>query len=212
VTPERVIVIGGGGHARVVVATLLLQDVPVVGFVEPDSRVGNAGRLPVPWLGADDALSQYPPETVVLANGVGSSASMSLRAEVFRRLKKAGYRFCQVIHPAAIVASGTALGEGVQIMAGAIVQSGCRLAEDVLVNTGAVVDHDSAIGAHSHVASGAVLSGSVTLEQEVHVGCGATIIQGVRVGSGALVAAGSVVIADVGAAARVAGVPAQAIG
>jgi sugar O-acyltransferase (sialic acid O-acetyltransferase NeuD family) len=203
-----VIVLGAGGHARVLLEALSLADVPVLGVACPEHAALGRSWLGQPVLGDDDAVLARPPGDVMLVNGVGSTRSVASRRALFLRFRERGYRFAQVIHPFSWVSPSASLAEGAQVMAGAVVQSGARIAENVLVNTRAVVEHDCEIGAHVHLASGCVLCGTVRIGAGTHVGAGATVIQNVRIGADCLVAAGAVVVRQAADGARLAGVPA----
>jgi sugar O-acyltransferase (sialic acid O-acetyltransferase NeuD family) len=202
-----IIVVGGSGHAKVLVSTLLLEHREILGFVDPDLSLPPI--LGVRRLGDDNEVFRHPPDRIRLVNGVGSVRSTDLRKSVYARFREKQYVFEAVIHPSASMAPDVHAGNGLQVMAGAVVQAGVRLGENVILNTGAVVDHDCVIGDHAHVAPGAVLSGDVHLGQGVHVGTGATLIQGIHVGAASTVGAGAVVLCDVPAGITVAGVPAK---
>ena len=201
-----VIVIGGGGHAKVLVSTLLLQHQKVLGFV--DLKPSLPPVLGIAHLGNDSAVFVHPPDQVRLVNGVGSIDSTDLRRTVYEMFRKKQYIFENVIHPSAIIAPDVHIEDGVQVMAGAVVQPGRRLGENVIINTGARIDHDCSIDAHAHVAPGVTLSGNVHIGSGAHIGTGAIIIQGVKVGAAAIVGAGAVVIGDVPAGVTVIGIPA----
>ncbi|WP_050479716.1 acetyltransferase [Herbaspirillum rhizosphaerae] len=207
-TPD-IIILGAGGHARVLLKAL--AGATVLGLTDPDPAKAGGAIAGIPILGTDDALKAYAVDKVVLVNGIGSVGSNERRRDLFARYKQIGYAFLNVCHPSAVVADDVLLGEGVQIMAGAILQTGCSVGENSIVNTGAVVDHDCGIGRHVHIAPGAVLSGGVEVGDNAHVGAGATVIQGVRIGANSLVGAGAVVVRDVPPGVRVAGVPAKEI-
>jgi sugar O-acyltransferase (sialic acid O-acetyltransferase NeuD family) len=202
-----IIVVGGSGHAKVLVSTLLLEHRALLGFVDPDPSLPPI--LGVRRLGDDDEVFRHAPDRIRLVNGVGSGRSTELRKSVYARFREKQYVFEAVIHPSASIAADVHAGDGLQVMAGAIVQTGVRVGENVILNTGTIVDHDCVIGDHAHVAPGAILSGCVHLDQGVHVGTGASIIQGVRVGMGSTVGAGAVVLHDVPAGITVVGVPAK---
>ncbi len=203
------IVVGGGGHAKVLVSTLQLLGRRVLGFVDLNRSITEL--LGVANLGADSAVFAHAPEHVRLVNGVGSIGSVIRRQEIYNMFSGRGYAFEAVIHPSAVVSRDVEIGEGVQIMAGAVVQSGTRLGKNTIVNTGACVDHDCLIEAHVHIAPGVTLSGDVQIGIGSHIGAGATIIQGIRVGAASVVGAGAVVIRNVPAQVTVAGVPATLI-
>ncbi len=211
--PPELIVIGAGGHAKVLIDTLRLMSLNVTGLTDNDSRqLGYDHVLGVPVLGGDSELSGLAPDMVLLVNGIGGIRADKLRKSVFEHFKAKGFRFINVIHPSAVVSVECSLGEGVQIMAGALIQPGCKVGDDTIINTGAALDHDCILGCHVHLAPGATLSGFVSVDDCAHIGTGANVIQQVKIGAGSTVAAGATVINDVPAGVTVAGVPAGVIG
>lgn len=204
------IILGAGGHARVVADALCDLSMPASGCLAPSAPSQGLPGDP-PWLGPDEYLDTLAPQDWLLVNGTGSTRDTRLRQRCFEQARARGFGFMRLIHPRACVSTGASLDIGAQVMPGAIVQTGARLGANVLVNTGAIVGHDASIGAHVHVAPGAILSGGVTIGQGVHVGAGAVIREGVTVGQDALIGAGAVVLRDVAAGARLAGNPARSL-
>jgi len=204
-----VIVVGAGGHAKVLIDALKLCSCEVIGIVDADPHKKGVHILGIPVIGNDEIVFSHNPDSVLLANGLGSVAKMSLRQRTFERFQLQGYHFTSVIHPSAVIASDVELAEGVQIMAGAVIQAGCKINANSIVNTRASVDHDCHIGAHVHIAPGVTLSGGVSVGDASHIGTGATVIQGVTIGKECLVAAGSVLLHDISEGITVMGVPAR---
>jgi sugar O-acyltransferase (sialic acid O-acetyltransferase NeuD family) len=204
-----VIVLGAGGHAKVVINALQMAGAEILGAVDPDPAIHATSILGVSVLGSDDVVLGHTPDAVALINGVGSTAPSSRRKDLFRRFFDAGYAFAPVIHPSAVIGGDVEMADAVQIMAGVVVQPGCRIGANAIINTRASVDHDCVIGDHVHIAPGAVLGGGITIGEGSHIGAGSTVIQNVRVGESVMVAAGAVVVTDVPNGARIAGVPAR---
>lgn len=200
------IIVGGGGHARVVASTLRELGENILGFTDPNSDASLGQELE--HLGSDDVLANYASSDVNLTVGIGSSHDVTRRADLFDEVKNTDFICPPVVHPNAFVASEASIGIGSHVMAGAVIQAGTALAENVIVNTNATIDHDCEIGGHTHVAPGATVSGEVSLGAQVHVGTGASLIQGVHVGARSVVGAGAVVIEDVPPDSVVVGVPA----
>lgn len=198
-----VIVIGGGGHARVVIDALRAGGHQILGIVDPKPEVAAGLPKGIRLLGAD--LSVAKPGQVIVALGVGSIdvGAKNARPRIFAEAKAAGFKFIGLTHPGAIVSAETRLGEGAQIMAGAVLQPGVALGMNCIVNTRASLDHDCCIGDHVHIAPGAVLSGGVVIGDGSHIGTGAIIIQNIRIGEGAMISAGAVITRDVLSGARV---------
>lgn len=190
---KKVIVIGGGGHARVLLDILQMNRADVLGYV--DARETG---LPIAYLGSDEALPEkYSSAEVILVNGVGSVKRPESRQRIFEQLKSLNYQFFSVVHPRAIVAESAEIGEGVQVMANVVLNPGVSIEDNVIINTSASIDHDCQIAAHTHIAPGVTLSGNVTIGKGCHVGTGAVVIQGITIGAKVLVGAGVVVRRDV---------------
>ncbi len=204
-----IIVLGGGGHAKVLLDALQRSGRTVIGLADQNPALRGKRVLGVEIMGGDDFVQRHAPASVLLANGIGSVDSMQVRASIYQRFKQQGYAFATVLHRSAVIGSEVVLGEGAQILVGAVLGPSVVIGEDSIVNTCASVDHDCRIGAHVHLAPGVVLSGGVAIGDGTHVGTGAVVIQGVTIGVGCLIAAGAVVVADVRAESRVAGVPAR---
>lgn len=204
-----VIVIGGGGHAKVLIDALLLKGVEILGYSDVNTDQGGNKVLGVPMLGDDGTVLQNRPETVLLVNGVGSVGLPAKRKEIFYKFKDKGFTFASVIHPSAVIASDVEICEGAQIMAGVIIQPGSRIGLNTVVNTGVSVDHDCIIGDHVHIAPGVTISGGVSIGDGVHMGTGAIVIHGINIANGSLVGAGSLVLKDVPEGAKVMGIPAK---
>ena len=202
-----VIIIGGGGHARVILDACLVVGQAVLGFVDRDPTKNQL--LGYDRLGDESSILGYSNQEVVLVNGLGSVGEPGKREEWYNMYKAKGYTFVSVIHPGAIVSKYAEIKEGVQVMAGCVVQAGVVIKENTIINTKASIDHDCQIGAHVHIAPGVTLSGTVHVGDRTHVGTGACVIQGISIGPGCIVGAGSVVVKSVGPQETIKGVPAR---
>jgi sugar O-acyltransferase (sialic acid O-acetyltransferase NeuD family) len=206
---DQIVLLGAGGHARVLADALRLLGTPARAYVAQRRALSSAGLSAIDYLGDDSALMARGPKGIVLVNAVGGVDVASTRRDVFDRFCGRDFFFMPVVHPSAIVAPGIVIGEGTQIMAGAVVQPCVTIGKNAIINTRAVVDHDVHAGDHVHIATGAVIAGGVQIGDSSHIGAGATVIQNVTIGREVLVAAGAVVTEHVPDRARVGGVPAR---
>jgi sugar O-acyltransferase (sialic acid O-acetyltransferase NeuD family) len=204
-----VVIIGSGGHAKVLIDSLKLQGVIILGFTDFHSKCNNDVILEIAYIGEDQKIHEFDPKQIHLVNGLGSIGDNSNRRHIYQQFLERGYTFANVVHPASIISSNVVVEQGCQIMAGAIVQPGCRIGQNSIVNTKVSIDHDCYIGDHVHLAPGVTLSGGITVGDNVHVGTGAVIIQGIKIGNNAVIGAGAVVLRDVREGATVFGVPAR---
>lgn len=191
------ILLGAGGHARVLAALARAVGRQVLGVCDPVLVAGSVARWEgLDVLGDDSALDQLQPDRAVLMLGVGQLTTGSLRERLYTTWRTRGFDFPALVHPAAWVAPDVVLGDGVQVMAGAVIQPGCKIGENSIINTRAGVDHDCRIGRDVHVSPNATLCGSVTVEDGAFIGAGATVIQGVCIGRHSVVGAGVTLVRD----------------
>jgi sugar O-acyltransferase (sialic acid O-acetyltransferase NeuD family) len=200
---ESWLVLGAGGHARVIVDVLVRRDDHVVGVT------GDTGGVAwsVPVLDDDaSALAVAAREGARVALGVGEG---TLRCALLARVEGAGLTAPALVAATATVSPDAVVSAGAVVLEHAHVGPGARIGRAALVNTGAIVEHDASVGDGGHVAPGAVLLGAAHVGAMTLVGSGARVLPGVSVGSAVRVGAGAVVAADVPDGAVVAGVPAR---
>lgn len=207
------VILGGGGHARVLIDCLQLNGAATTyAILDPDRALWGCKVLGVPVVGDDERLSELIKDGVTcFVVGLGGTGNNEPRWRLFEFGLAHGIEPLTVIHPRAIYSPWAQIGRGGQVLPGAIINAGAVLGENVLVNSGAIVEHDCEIGDNVHIASGARLASSVYVGHGAHIGAGATIRQCIRIGDRAIVGAGAVVIKDVVPEATVVGVPAYTL-
>jgi sugar O-acyltransferase (sialic acid O-acetyltransferase NeuD family) len=195
----KIILQGGGEHARVVLDCLLAAKANVIALFDPKYSDQLFG---VPQRGVYDA--SFEPEALAIV-AIGNNA---LRKKVAGLTK---HKFTSTVHPTAILSSFVEYGKGCMILHGSIIQARTIIGDHVIVNTGAKVDHDCEIGDYVHIAPGAVLCGTVKVGEGTLIGAGSTILPGVKIGKWSTIGAGSVIIEDVPDRAVVAGNPGRVL-
>lgn len=199
---QGVYILGAGGHAKVVVATLQAAELPLAGVFDDDQQTHQRKILAVPVLGGLSDLEHLSAPQAIIA--VGNNHVRQTIAERFKSV-----RWLSIIHPQAVVHRSIEVGEGTIVFAGAIIQPDCTLGRHVIINTGATIDHDCRVGDYAHVAPGCHLAGGVSLGEGVLLGIGSVVLPGVSVGARTVVGAGSVVTRDQPAGCTVVGIPAK---
>lgn len=197
--PEKVIIIGAGGHAKVVADVILSGGDEVAGFLD-DFVTGSVMGLPV--LGKVEDIDDFAAEYRFII-GIGSN-------EVRRRIARANsLRWHTAVHPRAVVADSAVIGEGSVVMAGAVVNPCAVVGRHCIVNTLADVEHDNVLGDFVHISPGAVLCGTVKVGELTHIGAGAVVKNNISVCGECTVGAGAAVVKDITVAGTYAGVPAR---
>ena len=205
-----VLVLGGGGHAKVLISVIRKLPWTIAGYVDPRD-VGPV--LGVSHAGGDDVLpallARYP--GCAAAMGVGKVDATARRARIQAAAEALGYRFPPFASPDAVVNDQVELGAGTAVFDGAVVNPGVTTGPICIVNTNATVEHDCHLGTNVHVATGATVSGGVTIGDHTFVGAGAVVVHGVRIAAGCLVGAGAVVTHDLTEPGTYVGAPARRI-
>ncbi|AEO43743.1 acetyltransferase [Xanthomonas euvesicatoria] len=205
---SRVAVVGGGGHAKVVIDLLRCNGHEVVACL--DAPLTGQWVNGVEVIGGED---EYLPR--LHAGGVDgvfvALGDNRLRKKVVGRIRSLGLEFVTAVGRSAFVSPSVKIGVGCAIMEGAVVNADAVLGDFAIVNTNASIDHDCVVGHYAHVAPGAVLAGCVTLGDSGFLGAGARVIPGITIAAAAVVGAGATVVRDIHAAGVWVGMPAQQI-
>jgi UDP-perosamine 4-acetyltransferase len=205
---RHVLIIGAGGHAKVLIEAVRAAGGEVAGLVAPappGTRVLGAAIL-----GDDDVLERLRAGGLRdAALGIGDNR---VRLALAARLEALGFVLPAIVHPAAYLAPSAVLGPGAVVLQRAAVGTDVAVGRAVIVNSGAIVEHDGRLDAAAHVAPGCALAGRVRVGARALIGVGSAVRPGIMIGADAVVGAGSAVVADVADGAVVAGCPARPLG
>jgi sugar O-acyltransferase (sialic acid O-acetyltransferase NeuD family) len=204
----RVLVVGAGGHGRVVADVILEAGLATeLAFVD-DRFPALSHSGPWPVVGTNAELPGLRDRYDAFALGIGS---WKARSHVWQTLDGLGVRTLTAVHPRATVSRHAQLGEGTVVCAGAAVVIGAELGRGCIVNTGATVDHDCRLEDWVHVCPGAHLSGDVHVGQGSWIGAGSVVRQGIRIGEGVTIGVGAACVSDMPPGVVAVGVPARAV-
>jgi sugar O-acyltransferase (sialic acid O-acetyltransferase NeuD family) len=192
---EKIILQGGGEHARVVLDCLLSSDAKVICLFDPKY---SGELMGVTQKGTYDP--SFSPDALAIV-AIGGNA---LRKKVVALTR---HGFTNAIHSSVILSRFANIGTGNMILHGAIVQAQTKIGNHVILNTRVSVDHDCIIEDYVHIAPGATLCGTVHVGEGAFIGAGAVIIPGKKIGKWSTIGAGAVVVKDVPDGAVVVGNP-----
>ncbi|WP_051131931.1 PglD-related sugar-binding protein [Legionella tunisiensis] len=111
---KPLILLGAGGHAKVLLSLVRALDLPVLGVCAPElvNQGANFWR-DIRVLGAGDDLNDFNPNEVALVNAVGRRVGdTNSRQRIFDTFKEKGYYFPALVHPMACVDPDAHLQEG----------------------------------------------------------------------------------------------------
>lgn len=198
---NNVVIIGAGGHAKVIRDILVSRHERLLGFIDDHVSGTFQGR---PILGNLKVIPQYS-EMASFIIGIGDNA---VRAKI---ANSNSINWYTALHPNAVISSSVEIGEGSAVMAQAVLNPDAVIGRHCIINTGAVVEHDCVIGDYVHVSPHATLCGTVHIGNNVHIGAGTVVKNNVSICSGCVVGAGAVVIHNILQAGTYVGVPAKRV-
>lgn len=205
-----VIIIGAGGHCRVVLSILhSYKNFNVIGIADRDSKnIGEEISGSVIKYSWNDFTEIYEKGTQYAVIAIGDNNE---RRECFHRLSSIGFKMPTIVHPSAIIEKDAVLENGCVICMGVKIGTQVTIGKNGIVYTGSIIDHEAKIGDHVFIAPGCNIAGRVTIGDSSFVGIGSTIKEKIAVGKNTVIGAGSVVINDIGDDTTVAGVPAKTL-
>ena len=208
---EHLVVIGGGGHARVVISILKkLKQYHLLGYTD---NIPGTDILGIPYLGDDrllpDLAQEYAPCFAAL--GIGNTSISSSRLELLEYLKEHGFKIPTLISPTAVINEDVEIGDGTVICDHVVIETGTRIGNACILNTASTIDHDCIIKDGTHIAPGAILCGHVEIGSLSMIGAGSVIIQTKKICDNCLIGAGSIVTKDLLEPTTYCGSPAKPI-
>ena len=185
---EKIIIIGGGGHARSLLCILkknkLIQN--LLGYTDINKR-----NLSIKYLGQDRSIKEkYKIDEIKLLMGIG--IDLKLRAKIIKIFK--GFKFLTLIDKNSIIYEDCDIKEGSVIFPNTILGPNSKIGKFCVIHNSVVVDHDTSIGENSYIGPGAVVCGNVKISKNNLLGANSTVIQNTFIEQGCTLGAGSVLI------------------
>ena len=191
--PKDVIIIGAGGHARVIADIIKKSGDKIVGFLDDNADIQGKtifdGKI---VLGdtSEESVKKYSDCYFII--GIGSNRVRKIISEKYSNIK-----WYTAIHPSAIIANEVSIEKGSVIMAGAIVNTGTKIGKHCIINTRSSLDHDNIVEDYVHISPGVTLAGNVHIKEKTWICAGTTIINNITINKNNIIGAGSVVIKDI---------------
>lgn len=196
---EKVIIIGSGGHGKVIADLVFAVGDHLLGFLDDDpNKTSYAG---VPILGPISLAPEYPEASFVIA--IGDNYARERIAREFH------LNWYTAIHPTAVISPSAKIGVGSMVLANAVINADSVVGSHSIINTAAVVEHENSIGDFVHISTRAALGGCVQVNKLSQIGIGASVKNGVRICSSCLVGAGATVVNDLTESGVYIGTPAK---
>ena len=187
---KDVIIIGAGGHAKVIADIIYKSGDNLIGFL--DDNLANKGKeiyLGKKVLGTTKDIEIYNKNYFII--GIGNN---SIRKKINN---ENNLKLYTAIHPSAIIAEDVKIGTGSVIMAGVVINPGTVIGKNCIINTCSSLDHDNLLEDYVHISPGAHLAGTVTIKEGTWICTGAIVKNNITIGKNNIIGAGGVVIKDI---------------
>ena len=203
---KNVVIIGAGGHAKVIADIIDKSKDIVVGFLDDNKAKDDIiikekqykviGKIN----NCKEIQLEYPEMEFIIA--IGNNKVRKQIAERYEDLK-----FYTAIHPSSQIALDVEIGEGTVIMANTCINTSVKIRKHCIINTGVVIEHDNIINDYVHISPNATLCGTVEVGKLTHIGAGSTIKNNTNICSNCVIGCGAVVIKDINEEGTYMGVP-----
>ncbi len=199
---ENVIIIGAGGHGKVVADIAIMNGCNILGFLDDDTQKVSVMGFEV--LGRIMDIARFSSKAKFII-AIGDN---SIRKEVAEAYD---VNWCTLIHSKAVIGSEVKVGEGTVVMADAVINTSAMVGSHCIINTGAIVEHDNSIGDFVHLSPRTVLAGGVNVGFKTHIGTGAVINNNIYICEDCIIGSGAVVVKNIYNPGTYVGVPARRI-
>ncbi len=188
---KEVIILGAGGHAKVIAESILKSGDEVIGFLDDNEEIqGKEIYLGRKVLGKISDVVNYQHKYVII--GIGSNRVRKMFAEKYSNLN-----WYTASQRSAIIAQDVVIGPGTAIMPGTVINPGTVIGRHAIIHTATTLDHDNMIGDYVHISPAKHLAGTVTVGENCWICTGVTIINNINIAPNNIVGAGAVVLHDI---------------
>lgn len=196
------IIIGGGGHAKVLADLAMSIGYNVIGFLDDNEKV--AEMLGLKRIGTVADCEKYADKAKFVI-GIGNNA---VRKRIYETYS---ISYETLIHPSAIIATNVIIENGSVVLAGAIINADAKIGKQSIINTGTVVEHDCTIGEFTMVAPRATICGFTKVGNNCWIGAGSVVNNVVKICDDVMIGSGAVVTKDIDLQGTYVGVPVRRI-
>ncbi|GAA0367838.1 acetyltransferase [Bacillus horti] len=208
--PQQIILLGDGGHSRVIqdIIALRRDEYELVGILDDKytetSQEEDLIRGPIRYA---TELAEILPH-VKFVVGIGNN---HVRKLLTIQLDLPLERYVSLLHPSAMLSSSVTLGRGTVVMANAVLNANASVGQHAIINSSTVVEHDCVVEDFVHLSPKVALAGGVKVEEGSHLGIGCVAIPGQQIGKWSTVGAGASVTSHIPSFCTAIGIPAKPI-
>lgn len=202
------ILIGAGGHAKVVLDALTQSDTfPNVRVFAEASKTSHLldHRVETPVADPKSFDRSFWMVHVAIGNN-------SVREKIATQWIEHGFECANILHPRSFVSSNARLASGIFIGPYGVVNADAQIGTGVIINTGAIVEHDCHVGNYAHLSPGAALGGGCRIGLRSWIGMNGAVREMIEISDDVVLGAGSVATRSIRDPGVFVGSPARRVG
>ena len=204
---KKVIIIGAGGHAKVIADIIEKSKDIVYGFLDDNKDIGEIIIKNYSIIGKVSECQglQDNNKNLYFVIAIGDNYT---RKNIY---EKYDLNYYTAIHPNCNIGIDVEIKECTVVMANACINSNAKIGKNCIINTGAIVEHDNIIEDYVHISPNATLCGTVKVGANTHIGAGAIVKNNTKITKDCIIGAGAVVVKNIEERGTYVGVPARKI-
>ena len=206
---KLVVIIGAGGHAKVVADIIEKSGDKVYGFlddlVEKGTIIANNEEYKVIGNFKNRFELQKINSELEFIIAIGDNLT---RNKIVQE-DESNIKYYTAIHPSSNIGIDVIIEEGSVIMANVCINSSARIGKHCIINTSSVIEHDNIIEDYVHISPNVSLGGTVRIGRFTHLGIGSIVRNNIRITNNCIIGAGAVVVKDIDKEGTYVGVPAK---
>jgi sugar O-acyltransferase (sialic acid O-acetyltransferase NeuD family) len=196
---KNIIIIGAGGHGKVIADLALKCGYNVTGFLDNDSQKKKILHYPVLGKISDARLWKEDSEFII---AIGDNYARQKTAEEYIDLD-----WAILVHPSAQIGLDVEIGKGTVVFSNVVINSSTKIGVHCIINTSAVIEHDNIVGDFVHISPGSILCGTVFIGLRTHIGVGGIVRNNISICKDCVIGAGAVVTKNIEESGIFVGVP-----
>ena len=152
---EKVVIIGAGGHAKVIADIVIRSNDELIGFLDDNILKETSIIKNYKVIGTikDAKELQQNNSKIKFIIGIGNNDVRKKIAEAY------SLPYYTAIHPSAIIGLNVKIEEGTVLMANSIINPDSKIGKHCIINTGTIVEHENTIEDYVHLSPSVTLSG-----------------------------------------------------
>jgi sugar O-acyltransferase (sialic acid O-acetyltransferase NeuD family) len=190
---RKAIIVGAGGHCRVIISLLaMVGDTDVLGIIDLSEFRAEENIMGLAVLGSSAILEKfYGRRDLDLYLAIGEN---KLRYSWWLKLRDAGFSMPNLFSPLAIIDPTAHLGEANVVCARAFIGPKVVMGSNNLINTAAILEHEVYVGSHCHFAPASTVAGRSEINDGCFICAGSTVIDNIKIAENVTIGAGATLI------------------